>query len=74
MGDANHQHSKHFVLDFVHNAISADSEPAQPAEVSLQGGAEIGGLRELVNGGDEPRPGGFGDPPQVPGRATLNPY
>ena len=63
MGDANHQHSKHVVLDFVHDAIRADAEPTQPAQVALQGGAEIGGLREPVNGGDEPRLGGFGDPP-----------
>ncbi len=56
MGDANDQHDEFIAPDFVQDAMVSDAQPPQPTHVALQRRAEMGGLRQSVDGRDDPCP------------------
>ena len=73
MGNTNDQHDEFIVPNFVEYAIVADAKPPQASQVALQGRAEIWGLREPVDGRNNPGPLRSGHTPQLPGCAPPPP-
>ncbi len=67
------QDDQFIVSDFVKHPVIADPEPPQAAQFALECAAEKRIVRKPIDRSGDPGPFRFGDAPQFPGRAALNP-
>ena len=71
MGDADDQNDQLVVPDLVHHPVVSHPDPPEPPQVALERGAEMGGLGQPVDGGDDPRPIRPGHAPQLTAARQL---
>lgn len=72
MRDSDDRYDKDIALIFVEDAVIADPQPPQAAQVALKCTAEKRIVCKAVDCGGDPGPFRFGDAAKLPGRAALN--